>query len=220
MAVSPAVDAEHEVTSTDPVDPSGPATVETTRSSGRARVVVLAVLVLALLTSAGVLVWLLADRRGQADGVQAEREAVMAQTDQFVLRLNTYGPDLLDDQGKMPDYAKRVTAVITPKFAADFEEQGLPIAESTVKEAGYGRSATILGTGVESIDADSASVIVAASLTASQPDPKHPNDESKRIQGDADVLRWEVDLVKVDGSWLVDGYTAVASTGSAGTEGE
>ena len=28
----------------------------------------------------------------------------MAQTQQFVLRLNTYGPSLLDAQGQMPEY--------------------------------------------------------------------------------------------------------------------
>ena len=31
-------------------------------------------------------------RTGDASGLQAEREAVMAQTQQFVLRVNTYGP--------------------------------------------------------------------------------------------------------------------------------
>ena len=53
------------------------------------------------------LVWLLADRRGEADEVQAEREDVMAQAEQFVLRVNTYGPDLLDGQGSMPTTASR-----------------------------------------------------------------------------------------------------------------
>ncbi len=43
--------------------------------------------------------WLLAERRGAADGVQSEREAVMRQAEQFMLRINTYGPDQLDDEG-------------------------------------------------------------------------------------------------------------------------
>ncbi len=50
-----------------------------------------------LIASAAVLGWLLVDRRGEASDVQTEREAVMSQTEQFVLRLNTYGPDQLDD---------------------------------------------------------------------------------------------------------------------------
>lgn len=183
------------------------------RSGGAFRVVLLGVLVLALLAGAGVLVWLLADRRGEADAVQEQREAVMSTTSQFVLRLNTYGPDLLDDQGKLTAYQKQVTAVITPKFASDFEKSGLPIAQSTVSGAGYGRVAKVLGTGVESIDDDSATVIVAATFTSSYPDPKHPKNDAKRINADADVLRWEVDLVKNDGHWLVDGYTPVTGEG-------
>jgi Mce-associated membrane protein len=51
------------------------------------RLVLLGVLVVALLASAGILVWLLADRRGESDDLQSEREAVMSQTEQFVLRL-------------------------------------------------------------------------------------------------------------------------------------
>lgn len=194
------------MTTTEPV-PEPPTTERP--ASSRFRVLLLVVLVLALLVSGGVLVWLLADRRGDAEGVQSEREAVMSQVEQFVLRLNTYGPDQLDDQGHMPDYEKQVTAVITPKFAADFEKSGLPIAEQTVAKAGLGRTAKIFGVGVDSIDGDSATAIVAAGLNGSSPDPKHPNDAAKRIPLDPAVLRWSVTLVKTDGKWLVDDYTPV-----------
>ena len=177
------------------------------------RLVLLVVLVALLLVSAGVLVWLLADRRGAAEDLQSERETVMSQTEQFVLRLNTYGPDDLDDQGHLTKYKDSVAEVITPKFAADFQESGLPIAEQTVKQAGYGRSAEVFGVGVQSIDSDSAVAIVAAGLTGTYPDPKHPDDASKRVSGGQDVLRWEVDLVKTDGKWLVDDYSPVTGEG-------
>ncbi|GAA4739035.1 hypothetical protein GCM10023350_24300 [Nocardioides endophyticus] len=175
----------------------------------RARVVLLGVLVIALLASAGALVWLLAERRGEADGVQSERDAVLRQTEQFVLRLNTYGPDELDAQGHLPDYQQQVAAVITPKFAADFEKSGLPIAEQTVAQAGYSRAVKVYGVGVESMDGDSAKAIVAAGFTGSYPDPQHPKDDAKRVESDPDVLRWEVDLVRSDGAWLVDDYAPV-----------
>ncbi|MDF1606024.1 hypothetical protein [Nocardioides sp. YIM 152315] len=184
------------------------------RPHGTARLVVLGVLVLALLASAGCLVWLLAERRGAADSAQSEREAVLRQTEQFVLRLNTYGPDQLDDQGRLPDYLQQVSEVITPKFAADFEKSGLPIAEKTVAQAGYGRTAEVYGTGVESIGEDDASVVVAAGITGSYPDPQHPDDDAKRVEADPDVLRWEVDLVRSDGEWLVDDYSTVSAEGS------
>ena len=173
------------------------------------RLVLLAVLVALLLGSAGVLVWLLAERRGSSGDLQSERETVMSRTEQFVLRLNTYGPDDLDDQGHLGDYQDRVDEVISPKFGSDFESSGLPIAEQTVKQAGYGRTAEVFGVGVQSIDSDSAVAIVAAGLTGSYPDPDHPDDAAKRVSGGEDVLRWEVDLVKTGGTWLVDDYTPV-----------
>ena len=187
-------------------------TDETPRSA-TFRLVLLVVLVALLLVSAGALVWLLADRRGAADDLQTQRESVMSQTEQFVLRLNTYGPDDLDDQGKLSTYQQSVSEVITPKFASDFEQSGLPIATQTVQQAGYGRTAQVFGVGVQSIDSDSAVAIVAAGLTGSYPDPKHPDDDAKRLSGGQDVLRWEVDLVKTDGTWLVDDYAPVTGEG-------
>ena len=176
---------------------------------GRFRLALLGLLVVALLAAAGSLVWLLAERRGAADGVQSERDAVLRQTEQFVLRLNTYGPDQLDGQGHLPKYQSQVAAVITSKFATDFEKSGLPIAEQTVAQAGYGRTAEVFGSGVESIDGDSATVLVAAGFDGSYPDPQHPKDAAKRVTSDPDVLRWQVDLVRSDGQWLVDDYAPV-----------
>ncbi|GAA1137139.1 hypothetical protein [Nocardioides aquiterrae] len=187
-------------------------TDETPRSA-TFRLVLLVVLVALLLVSAGALIWLLADRRGAAEDLQSEREAVMSQTEQFVLRLNTYGPDDVDDQGHLTTYKDSVAEVITPKFASDFEQSGLPIAEQTVQQAGYGRTAEVFGVGVQTIDSDSAVAIVAAGLTGSYPDPKHPDDASQRVSGGEDVLRWEVDLVKTDGKWLVDNYSPVTGEG-------
>jgi hypothetical protein len=138
----------------------------------------------------------------------------MSQTQQFVLRLNTYGPDQLDDEGHLTAYKEQVAAVITPKFDLSFEKTGLPIAEQTVAQAGYARSAKVFGVGVESIDEDSATALVAAGLTGSYPDPKHPDDASKRVTTDENVLRWQVDLVKADGKWLVDSYAPVTGGGS------
>jgi Mce-associated membrane protein len=204
MAISPAVDREPEVTTSAPA-PEEPGN----HPNGRFRVILLGVLVVALLASAGALVWLLAERRGEADGVQSERDAVLRQTEQFVLRLNTYGPDGLDAQGHLPDYQEQVAAVITPKFAADFEKSGLPIAEQTVAQAGYSRAVKVYGVGVESMDGDSAKAIVAAGFTGSYPDPQHPKDDAKRVESDPDVLRWEIDLVRSGGAWLVDDYAPV-----------
>ena len=183
-------------------------------SSATLRLVLLVVLVALLLGAAGALVWLLADRRGQADALQSERDAVMSQTQQFVLRLNTYGPDDLDSSGHLTGYQKQVDAVITPKFATDFESSGLPIAEQTVKQAGYARTAQVFGVGVQSVDSDSAVALVAAGLKGSYADPRRPS-STKRIDAGEDVLRWEVDLVRTGGEWLVDDYRPVTGSGAS-----
>ena len=184
-------------------DIDSPATVEssTGEHSGSAtfRVVVLGVLVVVLLAACGTLIWLLAGRRGEADDLQSSREAVMAQTDQFMLRMGTYGPDLLDDKGQMPEYRSRVKAVITPKFATSFDQQA-GTAEQLVSQAGVSRQAQIFATGVSAIDSDSATALVAGTFTDTY---------KKGGQQQPVPFRIEVSLVKTDGKWLIDDFTPV-----------
>ena len=184
-------------------DIDSPATVEssTGEHSGSAtfRVVVLGVLVVVLLAACGTLIWLLAGRRGEADDLQSSREAVMAQTDQFILRMGTYGPSLLDDKGQMPEYRSRVKAVITPKFATSFDQQA-GTAEQLVAQAGVSRQAQIFATGVSAIDSDSATALVAGTFTDTY---------KKGGQQQPVPFRIEVSLVKTDGKWLIDDFTPV-----------
>src|SRR5262245_40420572 len=157
MAVPPALDQRSEVTTPDEPSSSPPP------RSAFFRLVLLGVLVTALVAS---LVWvavLKSHRTGSADALQGDREAAMAATQQFVLRVNTYGPSLLDDQGQMPQYRARVKAVITPKFAASFD-QSVSVAEQSVKNYGLDRTCAVFATGVEVIDSDSAQVLAAGSI--------------------------------------------------------
>ena len=78
----------------------------------------------------------------------------------------------------MPKYRELVEEVITPKFAADFEKNA-PLAEATVKQAGLARSAQVFSTGVSAIDSDSATALVAGSITQSY--PKKPGSD-ERVQ--------------------------------------
>lgn len=171
------------------------------------RVALLGVLVVALLASCGALIWLLAGRTGTADDEQRSREAVMAQAQQFMLRVNTYGPDLLDSNGQMPKYRDLVTEIITPKFRTSFES-GVTAAEQTVAKAGVSRTSQVFAVGVASIDADSATALVAGAFTNS-----YPQGKNKRVSDDPSPFRVEVTLVKTNGTWLVDNFTPV--TGGA-----
>jgi len=139
----------------------------------------------------------------EGDTSQArEREVAMSQAKQFVLRLNTYGPQLLDENNAMPQYRELVIEVITPKFATDFEENAA-LAEQTVAQAGVGRTGEVFSTGTSAIDGDSATVLVAGSFTNSYPDPQAPEE---RIDTDSLPFRFEVSLKKIDGEWLVDDF--------------
>lgn len=168
------------------------------------RLALAVVLVLLLLASAGTLVWLVADRRGEADEVQAEREAVMAQTEQFMLRLGTFGPDLLDEQGGMPDYRERIKEVITPNFATSFDKEAVT-AEQLVAQGQVSRDAEVFATGVAVIDADSATALVAGSFTDTYPQGK----DGERLPAQPVPFRIEVSLVKTGGEWLVDDFAPV-----------
>jgi hypothetical protein len=185
--------------------------------AARFRLVLLVVLLLALVAS---IVWipvLLAHRQvtvlgrevGTDDAavVQSDREAAMAATEQFVLRVNTYGPKLLDADGQMPEYRSRVKAVITPKFAASFDKS-VSVAEQSVKSYGLDRTCAVFATGVEVIDSDSAQVLVAGSISQTV-----RNRTGRRVPtGEPSPFRLRVSLDRIDGSWLVDDYQPVTTS--------
>jgi hypothetical protein len=132
------------------------------------------------------------------------RELVMSQANQFMLRINTYGPSDLDKQNKMPGYVERVSEVITPKLDAEFEKQ-VTLAEQSVAQAGLARSIALYATGLDAVDTDVASVLVTGAITQSYPDPT----KKGRIEYEPLVFRYQVSLVKTGGSWLVDDFAPV-----------
>jgi len=177
------------------------------------RLVLLCTLAVALVASVVTIAVLYRDRNlhgffhQSANTVQADREAAMAQTQQFVLRVNSYGPSMLDSQGQMPSYRQRVKAVITPKFAVSFD-QNVTLAEQSVKNYGLQRTCAVFATGTEAISSDQATVLVAGSLSQTA-----PNKQGKRVAvGEPAPFRLRVTLDKINGRWLVDDYQPVASS--------
>jgi Mce-associated membrane protein len=173
------------------------------------RFLLLGFLVLVVLLGAGTSIWLLSARGSEALGVQGgasetqvERDAVMSQTRQFMLRMGTYGPDQLED-GRLPEYRELVTDVITPKFGTSFEES-VATAEQLVAQAGVSREAEVFSTGVVTLDSDSATTLVAGTFTDTYRTAKGGEQEQRPVP-----FRIEVDLVKTDDEWLVDDFTPV-----------
>ena len=199
MAIAEMVNAESGVE-------EPPPTRERAQSAGFRRGL-LVFLLAALLVASGSLIWLVAHRTGSGADTSAEREQVMSLSDQFVLRMGTYGPDLLDDQGQMPDYRSGVKELITAKFATSFDTQ-VGAAEGLVKQTGVTRKADVYATGVSSLDDDSADVLVAGAFT----------DSYKNKPGEPLAVRMQVSLVKVDGKWLVDDFSPLTAPETGATK--
>lgn len=156
----------------------------------------------------------LAEDEVPQSGEVAEREELLSAARAFVLRFNTYGPEMLDNAGHMPDYAA-VADLMTPKFATVFEKN-VGYAEQTVAQLGVERSAEVLAVGVASADPDSATVLVAGRADTSFPYPDEvdqqtsddeqqgDSEDDPRVSSGPQRFRYRVDLVKVEGEWLVD----------------
>ncbi|MFT4288219.1 hypothetical protein [Nocardioides sp.] len=174
---------------------------------------VLAVLIAAIVAALAVLGVQASARGGNpfstANDTQSARDAATSVARQFMLRVNTYGPDLLEGT-TMPKYRELVEEVVTTTFKTDFE-QNAPYAEATVAQVGLDRTTEVYATGVGSIDTDRgrATVLVAGAFTNSYPDADAPDDESKRVAADPQPYRVEVTLVRQGGAWKVDSFTPV-----------
>ena len=186
----------------------------------RWRTVLAVALTLVVVACLALLVWLTAGGRASADGGldhSEEREQVMSLTDQFVKRLGTYSPDMLDDSGQMPDYRDQVREVITPKFAADFDKE-VATAEQLVAQGGITRTADVFATAVSSVDDDSARVLVAGAFTDSysQGEGKQGSGKARTVDQEPLPFRFTVDLVVIEGEWLVDDFTPVSAPAEPG----
>ena len=186
----------------------------------RVRVAIATALALVVVVCVALLVWLSVAGRASADGgleLPDEREQAMSLTDQFVKRLGTYSPDMVDGSGQMPDYREQVREVITPKFAADFDKE-VATAEQLVAQGGITRTADVFATAVSSIDDDSARVLVAGAFT----DSYRQGTGAKEQTVDQEPLpfRFTVDLVMIEGEWLVDDFSPVSSPDESGAADE
>ncbi|CAM3529908.1 hypothetical protein [Nocardioides zeicaulis] len=201
-----------------PVDETATGADATPARRGRGRTWLALALAVVAAAATAVLVWEHTGRAGTADGGldhPDEREQVMSLTSQFVKRLGTYSPDMVDGSGQMPAYREQVRAVITPKFAADFDKE-VTTAEQLVAQGGITRSADVFATAVSSVDDDSARVLVAGAFTDSY--TQGTGAKARTVDQEPLPFRFTVDLVLTGGKWLVDDFTPVGSSDGAGAQ--
>lgn len=120
-----------------------------------------------------------------------DRAEVTATGEQFALRMDDV------DGTKFDAYVKRIEQLLTTKAKAKnkevFSTMGKTYAAAKVKGTGK-----ILLAGLADLDSDSATVLVAhdSTVTTTQGNLVHH-------------YRWNIELVKVGGSWLVDDFNPV-----------
>ncbi len=145
-----------------------------------------------------------------------DREELLAIGRDFATRFNTYDPEMLDEQGHLPDYAA-VKDLMTAKMGDGFEKY-VGLVEATVAQWDAASVCMVYAVGVASSDADSAELLVAGTIqqSVSYASDDRPGqggdaeeDEEVRVKDDPKDFRYEVSLVKVEGEWLVDDFDDV-----------
>jgi hypothetical protein len=144
------------------------------------------VLVLALVAAV-----VLALRARSSEDEQKQRAAASTVASQFALRMDKADGTAFDK------YIKGINELLTTKAKTKNTEVFSAMKQSyeAAKVKGTGK---VLLTGVGDADADSATVLVVhdAAVNTTQGNIEHH-------------YRWSVDMVKVDGRWLVDDFSPV-----------
>ena len=159
--------------------------------SDRARIVLAAVLVLVFLAGAAVTAVLGSKRADIEAGLDARRTVAQV-AERFTVRFNTYQADDVDG------YTKAVQQMLSTSARQAFDNRLSDITKlitSTKLES----DGQVLASAVSSLDQDSAEVLVVADA------------ETDSTAGATQRhFRWEIALVKVDGTWLVDDFSPVS----------
>jgi Mce-associated membrane protein len=178
-------------------DPSRPA-------SPRFRQILFGVLCLALVAALVVLVVSLmarVDADNDADAhreSQSERSTVMLRTRDWVLATSNYDKGDLGPDKKMTAFGEKVASMLTTSFRAQYE-QTLPALAQLVSKEGFARVTTVQRTGVETIDDDSARVVVAGLITETHGTTKLPPAPYQLL----------VELEKIKGTWLIADFSGL-----------
>jgi len=165
---------------------------------------------LLLATSLGVLGWAWDRQRDINDAQDARvKQALVSSTDAaqraealeaaqtFFVEANRFSVE------DLPEYTARVEPLLTPEFAKPFNDATNKIL-GQLKETKLSARARYVTGAIESIDIDSAAVLVAG-------DARSTSTVVQRVS----FPRWRVSLVKDGERWLVDNYEELGDAGLA-----
>ncbi len=129
----------------------------------------------------------------EASADEQARSQVVRAAERFTVQVNTYDATSIDR------YQKAMNTMMSPKFRADYKKV-IDQLSGTIKQAKVTSKGQVLASAVASVDTDSAKVLVVS-------------DASVKTIYDPNLarhFRWEISLVKINGTWLVDDFTPVA----------
>ena len=120
------------------------------------------------------------------------RGAVVRAAERFTVEVNNY------DATDVGTLKERVGPLLTTRFRTDFEKS-IDDLLVQIEQAELTSEGEVLKSAVASVDADSATALVVADAATESVFDRR-----------ARHFRWEIELDKVDGEWLVDNFTPVA----------
>jgi Mce-associated membrane protein len=121
-----------------------------------------------------------------------DRAAVVRAAEHFTVQVNNFSASDVDTLER--DMAPLITTKFNESFQKTTDDLLRQVAQLDLTSEGE-----VIRSAVASIDSDSAEALVVA-------DARATSDLGTRVRH----FRWSVDLVKVDGTWLVDNFTPVA----------
>ncbi len=147
--------------------------------------------VLALIAILAEVIWL-RPRHDEVDQLKADRTSVLATSQRFATLANTYTPETFDD------VAAKLRTTMTTKLWSKFEQETQAL-RATMNQIKLSSKGTVLKQGVASVDADSAVVLVVVDA-----------DATSTARDSVRHFRWQLNLAKIKGTWLVDDFSAVS----------
>lgn len=186
--------SEHDRTPPPAPEPATDATTSAWMSPALSWAVTGVAALVALAALAVVVVQLVVLRPAVAD-IEEEaqtRGAVIRAAERFTVEVNNY------DATDVGTLKERVGPLLTTRFRTDFEKS-IDDLLAQIEQAELTSEGEVLKSAVASVDADSATALVVADAATESVFDRR-----------ARHFRWEIELDKVDGEWLVDNFTPVA----------
>lgn len=146
------------------------------------------------------------DRATAVVGDAEDREDVLDATKTFADQMNTFSS--ADLEGKeVTGFRERVEPLLTDRFKTSFENEAMLTVSALVEQTGATSEADILTAGIVELTEDSAITLVTGEVTLGV--TKGANKGASGLS----LIRFQVELRKIGGEWLVDEYTPVSEGG-------